>query len=364
MRHRFHSICPYFAIFPEQFVAENLVWSKPGDVVFDPFSGRGTTVLESLLRGRRAAGVDTNPVAVCLSNAKADPPPLTALLQRIRLLARRLGPGTGPELADRFFNACFHPKTLHQLLALRASLEWRTDQVDRFIAAMVLGLLHGESHRSGRYFSNRMPRTISTKPGYSIRWWREHGCSAPERDVFEILLLEADFRYRSAPPELRGWIAEGDCRGASGFFPELVGKVGLVVTSPPYLDTTDFGEDQWLRLWFLGGPTVPHRRRVSVDDRHRSRTRYWTFLEEAWRGLRPLLRDGAHVVVRIGGKKLTQDQCRAGLESTMKAGIGHGVELVDNRASKADKGQLRVHQPKATGSGVEYDHHFVFRDAA
>jgi hypothetical protein len=49
-RHPFHSICPYFAMFPEQFVAEQLLkHTVMGDLVFDPFCGRGTTIFESLL---------------------------------------------------------------------------------------------------------------------------------------------------------------------------------------------------------------------------------------------------------------------------------------------------------------------------
>ncbi len=79
-RHRFHSICPYFAMFPESFVRRNiLAWSKRDDVILDPFSGRGTTVFESLLNGRKGLGCDTNPVAVCLSKAKVDPPSLKLL---------------------------------------------------------------------------------------------------------------------------------------------------------------------------------------------------------------------------------------------------------------------------------------------
>ena len=88
-RHRFHSICPYFAMFPETFVRRNvLAWSKRDDVVLDPFSGRGTTVFESLLNGRKGVGCDTNPVAFCLSKAKADPPQFDEMLERLDALEK------------------------------------------------------------------------------------------------------------------------------------------------------------------------------------------------------------------------------------------------------------------------------------
>ena len=86
----------------------------------------------------------------------------------------------------------------------------------------------------------------------------------------------------------------------------------LVVTSPPYLDTTDYVEDQWLRLWFLGGPPYPERRK-NPDDRHRQPGSYWKFLREAWHGLEPLLTHRATVVVRIGGARLDKEQLFGGL---------------------------------------------------
>ncbi|MBX3328698.1 MAG: hypothetical protein KF682_22720 [Nitrospira sp.] len=48
--HELHSLCSYMAMFPPMLPRVFIEWlSKPGDVVYDPFSGRGTTLLESLL---------------------------------------------------------------------------------------------------------------------------------------------------------------------------------------------------------------------------------------------------------------------------------------------------------------------------
>jgi hypothetical protein len=201
-RHRFHSLCPYFAMFPEAFVRRNLLaWSNRDDIVLDPFCGRGTTIFESLLNGRRAIGCDTNPVAFCLSRAKAAPPGLADVLDRIAMLERKFHSYAckARELDDEFFMLCFHEDTLRQIAYLRTKLDWREDQVDCFIAALALGCLHGESHRTELCFSNRMPRTISTKPAYSIRWWREKGCTPPQRDVFSILRKCSQLQLRIRP---------------------------------------------------------------------------------------------------------------------------------------------------------------------
>src|SRR6266436_1718142 len=87
VRHPLHSLCPYFAMFPEDFVAKQVfAYTERGDVIFDPFCGRGTTVFESLLNHRLAYGVDINPVAACIAGAKADVPTLPAVRARIEEL--------------------------------------------------------------------------------------------------------------------------------------------------------------------------------------------------------------------------------------------------------------------------------------
>jgi hypothetical protein len=355
-RNRFHALCPYFAMFPETFVQKHLVWARPDDVVFDPFSGRGTTVFETLSAGRRAAACDINPVAVCISRAKAHLPPLKAVLARLKEIEQAFMPSEVSGL-DPFFSHCFHQRTLAQVVYLRAALNWKRSTTDCFLAAVALGRLHGESHRSPAYFSNRMPRTISTKPDYSVRWWQERGYIAPERDVFAIMRSDILYRYESEIPTTRGRVRAGDARSADRLFPDLRGSVGLVITSPPYLDTTNFEEDQWLRLWFLGGPMRPSRV-PRGDHRHFSADLYWRFLEGAWRGLAPLLRRNARLIIRIGGTKVTFDTAEEGLTRTLRSALGQRLELVEKSTSEIKGGQHRSFRPALKSSRAEYDFHW------
>jgi hypothetical protein len=358
MRHRFHSICPYFAMFPEEFVQRHLAWSKPGDLVLDPFCGRGTTVFEALLRGRDAIGCDTNQVAVCVSRAKADPPGLASVLARIQELEGHHSRKHARPPRSEFFRWCFHDSTYAQLAFLRNTLKWKQRRDDCFIAAMALGLLHGESHKTEWCFSNRMPRTISTKPDYSVRWWKERDLEPPERNAFVILREMAVYRFASAPPSRRGRVQHCDVRQATGRFKDVAGMVKLVITSPPYLDTTDYREDQWLRLWFLGDAPVPPQGDRRGDDRHRQATGYWTFLEEAWRGVAGLLADGAHLVVRIGGRRIVKEACERELLGSMQRGLDTKVRLMDRRTSAIKKRQAVAFHPQPLAKAVEHDFHF------
>ena len=361
MRHRFHSICPYFAMFPETFVEKHLAATRFEGVVFDPFCGRGTAIFESLIRGREAAGCDVHPVAVCVAGAKSDPPTRAEVFERLSALEKRslsFEAGNGDGKLAEFFALCFDPATYDQVRFLRGNLDWRKDRTDRFIAAMSLGALHGESHRSPNYFSNRMPRTISTKPAYSVRWWRENGYEPPSRDVFSILRHMNDYRFKSRPPDQRGEVALSDARNAAKSFPHLAGQVTDVITSPPYLDTTNYREDQWLRLWFLGAEaTVSH---PCDDGRHYSAEKYRTFLTEAWAGMAPLLAGKARIVVRIGGRRFTKDEILEALRTSLKCSIRRSIQLVDAGVSSpvrhTQANAFRGSKPSPT---VEHDFCFL-----
>ena len=73
--HSFHPMCSYLGSFPaalaHAFVAR---WSRPGDVVLDPFSGRGTVPLQACAERRIGIGIDRNPLAALLTAAKVASP--------------------------------------------------------------------------------------------------------------------------------------------------------------------------------------------------------------------------------------------------------------------------------------------------
>jgi len=162
------------------------------------------------------------------------------------------------------------------------------------------------------------------------------------------------FRTTASLPRRRGVVAEADARTAGEHFRDFAGRVSLVVTSPPYLDTTDYGEDQWLRLWFLGGKPEPSR--GHGDDRHRSPDRYWTFLAEAWAGLESLLAPGAVIVVRIGGTRVSFSEAAQRLMKSLQVGLGREVRGLDEGFCSEIVGrQTNGFRPGTSGRRLEFD---------
>ncbi len=364
MRNRLHSICPYFAMFPEEFARnhiENL--TDKGDLVLDPFSGRGTTLLQALLMERNALAADINPVAYCITGAKAQVPILATVLAEIGKLelqfieSKKSGLLRELEKLPPFFARAFHRSTLQELLFLRGVLDWRGRRSHRFIAALVLGSLHGEIS-SPNYFSNQMPRTISTKPSYSLRFWSRHNLWPKRRQVFSILRSRATLRLGRERPLLGGRVKLVDARKAAKAFPSFKKKVKAVITSPPYFDTTSYEEDQWLRLWFLGCAVKPTYGQISRDDRYAQKTKYWQFLEEVWFGVAPLMMKSSFLVIRLGGKNMEMSELTDNLVSSVTRAFPSANMLKAPFKSTLIKRQTSSFVPRTIGCRFEVDYVF------
>lgn len=360
MRHRFHSMCPYFAMFPESFAEHWIGELAPeGSYVLDPFCGRGTTPFQSLLMNRRAIGVDVNPVAVCVSRAKTNAPSRKSVLARVRELEDafldRPDDDHGASALSEFFRVAYSSSTRKQIMFMRKSLSWESSSVDCMLAALMLGALHGESQKSGAYLSNQMPRTISTKPGYSVRFWRSRKLHAPKRNVFDVLRKAIAFRYESPLPARRGVVLHTDMRN----LPRMeLPVIRTIVTSPPYLDVTNFEEDQWLRIWFLGGAPHPTYRKISKDDRHENPDQYWGLIGDFWRMVGSVIEPRGNVVLRLGAKGLKPPGIVDAVVGTSVVS-GRRVKLLASTVSAIKKRQTDAFRPGSKGCMVEVDCHLA-----
>src|SRR2546427_913083 len=85
---RWAGVGPYYAMFPVAF-AEKVITrhTSPGDVVLDPFAGRGTAVFSAAVHGRRGIGMEINPVGWVYSQAKLRPASQESVAERLGEIA-------------------------------------------------------------------------------------------------------------------------------------------------------------------------------------------------------------------------------------------------------------------------------------
>lgn len=340
--HSFHPMCSYLASFPagltHAFISR---YSRHGDVVLDPFSGRGTTPLQAAAEGRIGIGNDLNPFAHLLTASKVEP--ATPAEARTRLTALRVAwvgsapewltlaaaiqadPATGgPEPVPVEVAVAFHPRTFAQLLFVRTALRL-DDRVDRFLAAAITGILHG---KSPSYLSELMPNTFSMAPRYVRDYAARTQFTSPERDVFDCLGLKLDRLFRQPNPRTPGIALLGDARDAGARARAalrdrgLPDRARLVVTSPPYLRVVKYGYYNWLRTWFLGFDAAEIDR--TLDDAHH-REPYLEFMRDVLGGLRSALTDDAVLAIVIGD--VETDRGRA-----ISGGIGLAERVWDSAA--------------------------------
>ncbi len=290
--HSFHPMCSYMGMFPASlphYFVRKL--TDEGDVVLDPFSGRGTTALQACVDGRVGIGNDLNPMAYVLTRAKVNPPPSAAVAERLDELSAAYTRPPMDDVPDRI-RMLYHERTLGHLVYLKREFGLgeqgvpedlhALSDVDNFIAAMLLGVMHGQSDA---YLSVPMPNTFSMSENYLGNYIEEEGLEAPDRDVFQKLLERLRTVYSDGRPARRGHAVYGDVRDLPEALAEIDiggsdiddggsdgsdiddggsdigdGDIGgsdigdgvdLLFTSPPYLKVLKYGLYNWIRLWFL-----------------------------------------------------------------------------------------------------------------
>lgn len=296
-----NGICPYFTMFPLDFPLNILKRrAQEGDVVLDPFCGRGTTNFAARLVGLRSLGVDSSPVAAAITASKLVAATIDDILDEARGILTELEPRHMP--ASEFWQWAFHPTVLDALCRFReAFLEDCTTDVRIALRGIVLGALHGPKQKTfPSYFSNQCPRTYAPKPAYATRFWQGRGLVPEPVDVLAVIERRAK-RYYGTSSDITGAVRLADSREAEALHPEIPEtRFDWVITSPPYYGMRTYIPDQWLRNWFVGGPdAVDYTNRDQVV--HSSPEDFAADLRQVWRNVENVCAEDAKMVIRFGG---------------------------------------------------------------
>ncbi len=228
--------------------------TEPGDLVYDPFSGRGTTAVEAALHGRRVVANDVNPLSAILTQPRLELPDLADIEARLDTLKLK-----GRQKKDIDLTMFYHRDTERELLALRNYLiarhaEYTEDATDRWIRMVATNRLTG--HSPGFFSVYTLPPNQATTAENQIRINQRLKQKPEYRDVRELILRKSKQLQSKLTPEQRAnlhAVAEtatfmDDSAASTLGIPTE--SVKLTVTSPPFLDVVQYAKDNWLRCWF------------------------------------------------------------------------------------------------------------------
>jgi len=296
-----NGICPYFTMFPLDFPLSILNRrARAGDVVLDPFCGRGTTNFAARLVGLSSLGVDSSPVAAAITASKLVTTTFDQILDEASKILTQREARHIPD--SEFWLWAYHSTVLNALCRFReAFLEDCTSDARIALRGILLGALHGPKQKTfPSYFSNQCPRTYAPKPAYAIRFWQEHGLVPEPIDVLALIERRAK-RYFETSSDITGAVRLADSRKADALQPETPEtRFNWVITSPPYYGMRTYIPDQWLRNWFVGGSdTVDYTNRNQVV--HSSPEGFAAELRQVWRNAESVCAKDAKMVIRFGG---------------------------------------------------------------
>lgn len=350
-----NAICPYYTMYPLDFPLRFLkTHGKRGDWVIDPFCGRGTTNFAARLLEMPSVGIDSSPVAAALAKAKlatAGPGQVVASARSILDAAKE--PEQMP--TGEFWKLAYHDSTLARLCQLREALLAECSSPTRvLLRAIILGALHGPRPKGApSYFSNQSPRTFAPKPNYAARFWTQRGMRPDEVDVLSIIQMRAERYLAEPPPDVKGLVQLGDSRRADTF--NDLPKARFVVTSPPYFGMRTYLPDQWLRLWFLGGPDYVDYRQPEGQLEHSGADHFAAEMRRVWKNVASQTTEGARLIIRYGG---IHDRDATPMDVLKKSLVDSGWKVMTARAvPDSDRGrrQVRQFQAEPKKAITEYD---------
>ncbi|MFL2977811.1 MAG: site-specific DNA-methyltransferase [Candidatus Poseidoniales archaeon] len=294
--HSLHEIS-YRACFKPQlprFFIERL--TRPGDAIYDPFMGRGTTQLEALLLGRRPLGNDINPLSRVILQPRLNPPSIKEIENRLD----EIDLSHAEEEYDGLL-AFFHKDTLREIISLKEYLLKREesgeiDNVDAWIRMVAINRLTGHS---GGFFS-----VYTLPPNQAVNIKRQQKINADRNQVPEYKEIKPRI-IKKSKSLLKNWevlepsdmdlssiLTTGDSRFASGIED---GSAQLVVTSPPFLDVVDYQADNWMRCWFIGidSSNINISQLKGIEEWEATMTGVLT-------DLRRIVKPGGHIAFEVG----------------------------------------------------------------
>lgn len=303
-----HSLCSYLAMFPP-YVPNYYInkYTNEGDLVYEPFSGRGTTTLEAKRLKRRTISNDLSPLAYVLTRAKADNMTKAEIIKRVDIHQERFKSwikDKEKELQDSIHDEMkvfYSLNNLRQMYYIREVIgrNFKTlSKIDNYILSISMGIMHGKTKVNGdsSYFSVSMPNGYSMSPNYAKKFIKEKKLELIETNIFEQIKNRIEIKNPISEGKAKDHkVNFGNALNSSKFVKETP---KLIFTSPPYLNIVKYVSQNWIRFWLLGFSKKQTNEKI-VDDYHNLEM-YKNFMIEFMNEMKKIMDENTKLIMVIG----------------------------------------------------------------
>ena len=266
-----------------------------GTLVFDPFAGSGTTLLEAQRLGLPSVGIDLNPIACLIARVKTGARP-----HSLTDTAHALSASASQSRAKRTWNIpnvdhWFKPDVQSAIVALLNELCAVTDQgthdaLRLALSSILVRVSNQDSDTRYAAVEKDVVRADVFTGFIAAAEKLDKALASRDWDIGTAKVIEAN--TLTVSPE------------------QLGGKVGLVITSPPYPNAYEYWLYHKYRMWWLGfDPLAVKEQEIGArahffKRNHHTEEHFWYQMRDTFKLISNVLVKGGYACFVIGRSKI------------------------------------------------------------
>jgi len=273
--------------------------TEKNEIVYDPFSGRGTTSIEAILCGRNAVANDINPISRILSEGRTKIPTIQEIKNRLEEIKE--DENLTSEIDLSMF---FHNETLQEILSLKNYFLRKDDldYVDKWLRMVATNRLTG--HSKGYFSVYTLPPNQAVSAERQIKINEKYQQEPTYRNTKQIIYKKSISLLKDLTPSQKANIQNSeilflnkDARNT----PEILDEtISLTVTSPPFLDVVQYAQDNWMRCWFNGFDAKEIEKQITMA---KTIEKWSEIMSEVFKELYRITKKDGWVVFEVGEVK-------------------------------------------------------------
>ncbi len=346
-----HSLCSYQGKLKPA-IAYHLIkeFTAKGEMVLDPFCGIGTIPFEACLQERQGIGIDINPIAYANTIAKISILDQNSIHREIEKLSMYISNNSINEEDWEMVNIklpinngiiadYYHNETLKEILLARKyflSLDYDSPELN-FVKACVLHILHGNRpYALSKRSNNQTPLKPRVDEVAQYKNLVEKLNSKANRMIKSLHYGESFVKGRAIMDSLFN-------------INDLNGQIDIIITSPPFADSTKFYSSNWLRLWFCGWDSSNFDGYKTQFIDYRQKQNFDITYDEVFNYFYRVLKPNGRIILHLGktnkidmGRKISEillQNSKFDILGLVEENVGHC-----NKHGIRDQGSTTEHQ--------------------